>query len=188
MRYLMACGILALAASPALAEDAAANPFAGTIYQSAAAVIVFLLLLLVLKKLAWGPILKGLQDRENRIKADLERAERSAKEAVAKLAEYEAQLAKARTEVVAIIDKGRQDAEAIAHRMADETQEGIVAARKRAEAEIQHAKEQALADVYTQIARLSTQVAGRIVKREIKPEDQHDLVREAVNKLQTAKV
>ncbi len=184
MRYLMGLGILALAAAPAMAADGAANPFAGTLYQSAAAIIVFLLLLLVLKKLAWGPILKGLQERENRIKADLEQAQRSAQQAMAQLAEYEAQLARAKSEAVAIIDKGRQDAQGIAQRIQDETQEGITAARKRAEAEIQYAKEQALADVYTQVARLSTQVAGRIVKREINAEDQRDLVREAVDKLQ----
>ena len=114
--------------STALASDAAqasATPFAGTLYQSIAAIIVFLLLLTVLRRYAWGPILKGLQEREGKIKADLERTEQANRQAQATLAEYRAQLAAAHAEGRQIIEQGRADAEKLADGLKSQTQAEI---------------------------------------------------------------
>ncbi|MEX0774889.1 MAG: F0F1 ATP synthase subunit B [Phycisphaeraceae bacterium] len=178
------------AASPGDAAEhhVATSPMAGSIAQSVAAAIVFLILLVVLYKMAWNPILKGLQDREGKIKADLEQAQKANDQAKATLAGYQEQLAKARDESAAIIAKGRGDAERIAAQLKDETQNEITEARKRAQAEIRFAKEQALADLYKQVARLSTGIAGRIIHREIRPEDQHKLVEEAMSAMEKTEV
>ena len=77
--------------------------FAGTIGQSIAAAIVFLVLVAVLYKKAWGPILKGLQDRESKIKADLESAEKQATEAAQTLDAYRTQLKEAQAEAASLI-------------------------------------------------------------------------------------
>ena len=78
MKRILPPLLLLTLASPAFAAGGS-NPFAGTIYQAIAAAIVFLALFFVLKTKAWGPILKGLQDRETKISNDLAEAERSAK-------------------------------------------------------------------------------------------------------------
>ena len=54
------------------------SPNLGTIFWT---VLTFILLILFLKKLAWKPILKVLDDRENRIKSSLYQAEQDKKEA-----------------------------------------------------------------------------------------------------------
>jgi len=159
------------------------NPFAGTIYQSIAAAVVFLALLFILKSKAWGPILKGLQDRENKIKGDLEHAEQSAKAATAKLAEYEAKLAAAQAEALKIIDQGRLDAQRVAAQVRDQAQAEITAAKTRAESDIRAAKEQALSEIYTTTATLATDVAGKILRRQINPQDQQQLVQESLAEL-----
>ena len=72
------------------------------------------ILFFVLTKFAWGPILKGLQDREQKIKDDLQRAQTAAHEAAASLEKYQNQLADSQAEVARIIDRGRSDAQKIA--------------------------------------------------------------------------
>ena len=54
--------------------------------------ITFVLLLLVLWKFAWGPIVKGLEARENRIKGAIEQAEHDRAESEQLLRQYEEKL------------------------------------------------------------------------------------------------
>lgn len=160
--------------------EAPASPFAGTIYQSAAAVLVFVILLVLLRKYAWAPILKGLQDRENKIRTDLHNAESAAKKAATTLADYQRQLAEAKQQSAEIMENGRREAEKVAARIQSETQAEIDAMKKRATAEIGFAKEQALADIFSQAATLGSDIAGKILRREINPADQQRLVQESL--------
>lgn len=185
MRYGMALCVAMAMAAPLLAssEAGAANPFEGTIYQAVAAAIVFLVVLVVLKKAAWGRILQGLQDRENKIRGDLESAERAARDAAATLREHEAQLAGAGDEVRRIVEQGRADAQKVAGQVRDQAETEIQGLRRRAESDIMAAREQALAEIYARTASLATDVAGRILKRQISADDQDQLVNEALARL-----
>lgn len=167
-------------------EQASPSVFAGTIAQSVAAVLVFLILLAVLYKLAWNPILSGLQERESKIRGDLESAERSAHQAEATLKEYQQRVASANEEVRKLIEKGRADAQLVASQLKEQMERDIAQARQRAEAEIGAARQQAVAELYAQAATLATDVAGRILKRQINPADQQQLVNEAVGELRNA--
>jgi len=179
-----------IALVPALAAEAAhgeAAPsvFAGTIAQSIAAAIVFLILLGLLYKKAWGPILQGLQDREKRIKDDLEQAERSSREADEKLAEYKEQLANAQAESRKLLAEARADAERVAAQLKATAKGDVDQIRQRAQQDISAAKEQAINEIYAQTASLATQVAGRILQREIRPEDQQQLVEESLQQFRS---
>lgn len=170
---------LLLSVSPVLAAGDA-NPFAGAIYQAVAAVTVFLVVFLVLKFKAWGPILKGLQDRENRIKDDLDQAERAAKDAATTLSQYKKQLADAGAESAKILEQSKADAQRLAAQIKEQTQTEITAMKKRAQSDIDAARQQAMTDIYTQTAALATDVAGRILQREINAKDQQALVEQSL--------
>ena len=180
--------------TPALAAEAVAGDahgeggakpsvFPGTIAQSIAAIIVFLLLLVVLHKMAWGPILKGLQAREEKIRADLDDAERAAAEAKAAAEKHRQQLAEAQVEGGRIIDQSRSDAERVARQLREEAETQIAQLRERATHDIAAAKEQAIQDLYQQVATLSTVVASRILQREVKVEDQQQLIESSLDEL-----
>lgn len=170
-----------LLASPVLAaSEGEPSLFAGTIAQSIAAVAVFMVLFAVLYRAAWGPILKGLQEREEHIKADLLKAETAAKQAEATLKEYQQQLAQAREQASRIMDTARRDAEQLAASIQEETRKELDAMKKRMEAEIRYAKELAVQELYKETAVLATHVAGKILHREINPQDQETLVRETL--------
>jgi F-type H+-transporting ATPase subunit b len=165
--------------SAATHEDTA-TPFAGHIWQTLATLIIFGLLLAILAKYAWGPILKGLVDREEKIKNDLEQAEIAAREATATLEQYRRQLTEAHAEARKIIEQGRSDAQKIAANLQKQAEADLNGLRTRAEAEITSAKQQAVSELYSQAATLATSVAGRILQRELKPEDQQRLVEESL--------
>lgn len=174
---------LALMPAVAMAADDGNNLFAGTLLQSLAAIIAFVILLVVLRKFAWGPILSGLQDREAKIKGDLEEAEKAANEANATLTEYKAKLADAQEQARAMIDQSRDDAQRVAAEIKDDTQNEINQMKERAQQDIGAAKEQALGEIYQQTASLATDVAGRILQRQIDETDQQRLVDESLGQL-----
>jgi len=178
---IIACLALANGASIAAGSGGeSSDVFAGTLAQSIAAGIVFLLLLLILTKFAWGPILKGLQDRENKIKADLEQAEAAAKKATATLEQYHQELAQAKDQAKQIIEQGRLDAQKIASQLQEQAQAEMQQSRQRAQDEIETAKQQALNELYTQAATMATTIAGRILQRQVNDQDHTRLIEESL--------
>lgn len=182
----LALSSVAFAADPGHGEEP--SVFAGTIIQSISAVIVFLVLLFVLTKFAWKPILKGLQDREAKIKDDLSKAEHAAAKAEATLKEYQAKLAQAQSDAMDIVTRARQDAERESLRIQEQTRRELDTMKKQAVADVRYAKEVALNDLYRETATLSTAVAGRILGRVINVDDQKSLVEQAMSEIgKTAK-
>jgi F-type H+-transporting ATPase subunit b len=146
--------------------------------------VVFLLLLVVLAKFVWPPILQGLQQREQKIRGDLEGAERANREAQATLERYKTQLAEAQREAQRIIEQSKSDAQRVAAQLKAQAEAELKQMRDRAEADISAAKEQAIAEVYEQTAVLATQVAAQILQREVRAEDHQRLVQQSLNGLE----
>lgn len=161
----------------------AATPFAGNVGNAIWTVVIFLLVLLVLGKYAWAPILRGLQAREDFIRTALEQAKRDREEAEARLKEYADKIQQARTEASALVDEGRRDAETLKHKILAEAKHEHDLLLERARREIDVARETAIKDLYTAAARLTTQVAAKILRREIQPADHERLIRDAVEAL-----
>src|SRR5262245_64740977 len=72
------------------------------------ALAVFLIAFIFLYIKVWPMIIKGLDDREAKIRHEIESAEQAREQAKAALAEYEQNLGKARDEANAMIAKARQ--------------------------------------------------------------------------------
>ncbi len=183
-KALVALTTFALAAPAWAAEEvhaeAANNPFAGDIGNALWTLVVFGAVLAVLGKFAWGPILKNLQAREDFIRTSLEQAKSDREAAEARLKQYEEKLASARAEASAIVDEGRRDGDVLKRRIEDDARkeaELIVARGKR---EIEIATETAVKDIYRLSAQLSTEIAGKIIGRELKAEDHERLIAQSI--------
>jgi F-type H+-transporting ATPase subunit b len=146
--------------------------------------ILFGALLFILGKFVWPHILKTLQDRESKMREDLKQAEQANKEAQQTLEQYKQQLAEAQKESQRIIDQSRSEAEELKKQWKQQTQQELDQMRQRAEQEIAAAKEQAVNELYEQSAALATDVAGRILGREISAEDQKQLVEQSLRELE----
>ena len=160
------------------------NLFAGSILQSLAAILAFVLLLLVLRKYAWNPILTGLQDRETKIREDLQHAENKHAEAERVLADYHTQLRGIQAEAQTKIDEARRAGEAVKQKLVADAEAHAQRLRERAEREITAAKETALAEVYEKSAVISTQIASKILGRELNADDQQGLVNDSLREFE----
>ncbi|HEX8200591.1 MAG TPA: F0F1 ATP synthase subunit B [Isosphaeraceae bacterium] len=146
-------------------------------------VVVFLLLLAVLWRFAWGPLSQALHRREEQMRHTLEESERARQESARLLAQHSQQMAQAAEQARALEAEIRRKAEAAAEQLIQKAQAEAEAARKRAEREIGTARDQALAEIWTKTADLAVSVAGRVLARDLGPEDHHRLVQVALHEL-----
>jgi F-type H+-transporting ATPase subunit b len=143
-------------------------------------VVVFLLLLFVLRKVAWGPMLAGLQKREDSIKSAIEEAKRSNEESQKLRAQMAAQMAEAQEKVKTVLDEARRDAQGLADEMMSKAKNEILADRQRLHREVTIARDQALEAISVHTAELATLVASKALGRGVVLEDQHRLIEEAI--------
>lgn len=160
------------------------NIFAGDLGNVFWTLLIFGLVIFVLGKFAWGPILANLQSREEFIHDSLEQAKRDRDAAATQLAEYKEQLADARAEATAIVEEGRRDAEVVRHRIEEEARAEAEKMLERAKREIDIAGATAVKQLYEVSGRLATELAGRIVGRELSTEDHERLIRDSIHELE----
>ena len=179
----LAAAVTAMTAVPAMAAEAAEAPpslFAGDLGNSIWTLLIFVFVLIILGKFAWGPILKNLQSRETFIHDALAKAKADRDAAEARLKEYEERLASARAEATAIVDEGRRDAEVVKRKIeADAKHEGDKMI-ERAKREIHLATVAATSDLYQLTAKLATDLAARVLGRELSAQDHERLIAEAI--------
>jgi F-type H+-transporting ATPase subunit b len=178
--------LLATLALPALAyaaEGGSASPFAGDLGTAIWTLVIFGLVVVVLGKFAWGPILNGLQKREDFITKSLEDAKQNRDEAEARLKEYEAKLREAQEEASRLVDEGRRDAEVLRSKIEGQAREEATALLERAKREIRIATDSAVKELFSLSASLATDVAQRVIKKELSAEDHERLIADAVEEL-----
>jgi|GEM_PF-2014140 len=177
-------------ALPTLAADDAAgsdtdshDPMHLVTLEMVWAVILFLAFAGVLGFKVWPKILGALQAREEKLEGDLVGAEEARVEHEKLVAEYKGKLAEAQKEYQKVIDEARQDAQKIASGLKADTEKEIADLKTRAEADINAAKQQALSEIYAQTAALSTEIAGKILSREVSADEHQALIQESLAKL-----
>lgn len=187
--YAWMLGLALLAPMSVFAADAKdghgveADPMSPVVLEMIWAVVLFLLFAGILGFVVWPKILGALQSREQKLEGDLVGAETARKDAEAALAEYKTKIAEAQKEAAKVVEEAKKAAEQVANKAIADSQAKIAADNERALAEIESAKQQALNEVYAQTAELSTQIAGRILKREINAADQQQLVSDSLAEL-----
>jgi F-type H+-transporting ATPase subunit b len=138
--------------------------------------LAFLVLLVAMWK--WGvPAVKNMQKaREDRIRGDLEAAEKARTDAEAAGAEYRAQIGNARNEAAQIIDEARQSADAVRRELTARAEAEAAEIRARASDELRLQIERATADLRQQVGAMSVDLASKIVERNLDAATQQQLI------------
>ncbi|MCO6458017.1 MAG: F0F1 ATP synthase subunit B [Pirellulaceae bacterium] len=144
--------------------------------------VVFFLLLLILGKFAWAPIMAGLDRREKAIENWIAEAKENAAKSAEHLQAYDAKLAAATEETREILAQAHRDAEAARQRIVTEAETVAQRQRERAVADIQAAKNVALNEVAQKGAEIAVDLASQIVRRELRPEDHTQLIKESLDR------
>ena len=125
-------------------------------------------------------VLKALDDRSARIRAELDNARKLKEEAAGVLAEYKARRASAEREAEEIISGARTDAERIAAEAKAKMEDFVARRTKTAESKIALAEAQALADVRAAAAEAAVAAASRIMSQSVKGQVADELLAKGI--------
>ncbi|MGZ4714213.1 MAG: F0F1 ATP synthase subunit B [Acidimicrobiia bacterium] len=174
----------ALALAVTAAEEVKAkNPIVPETKEIVWAAIAFVLVFSLLAWKAWPAIKKGLQDREDKIRGDLEHAESVRQQAEQERKDYQAQLADARNEAGRIIEEARQSADQVRKDLIARAETDAAAIRAKAAEDAKAATERALADVQAQVGDISIELAERIVQHNLDRTTQIQLIENYINEV-----
>ncbi len=140
------------------------TPEAGLLFWM---LVSFTLVLIVLKKFAWKPILNSLREREESISDALQSAEK-AKEEMEKLkADNEAIIRQAKAEREKILQEAREIKIKIVEKAKEEASEEAHKLIELARVNIRNEETKALEQIKTQVAELSVEIAGKLLREKL---------------------
>jgi F-type H+-transporting ATPase subunit b len=146
-------------------------------------IVCFLLTLFVLKRYAFGPIQKMLDERRERIQRSIEEAEHARTEARKLLEEHRALIGQARGQAEEILAEARKVADAQRQRVKEETeadrQRRLEETRRQIEAETQRA----LVQIRTEVAELTLVAAQKVTGKVLDDSDHRRLIEDAISEL-----
>ncbi|MEM7628237.1 MAG: F0F1 ATP synthase subunit B [Planctomycetota bacterium] len=183
--------LLTLAGLPAIAlaadEGGYPKPVPGStlevIMPGLMTIIVFFVVLAFLALNVWPKITKSLDERNEKISSEIEAAEAARKQAKDALDEYERNLAEARAESQQMLEETRAKQGELAAELKAKADQELGAMRERAKADIETAKRAAINEIYAHSVTLASAMAGKILQREVTPEDQQRLIDETLSEL-----
>lgn len=143
--------------------------------------VTFLVFVFVLKKLAWKPLISGLDSRESGIRRHIAEAEAAREKAQSMLLEHEQRLSKVQDEVKEILAEARRDADRTRQDIIAQAQAEADATKQRSIAEIERARDAALRDVFDSLSNQVVLATEHVLGRALNAEDQGRLVDEALS-------
>jgi F-type H+-transporting ATPase subunit b len=142
--------------------------------------VSFGVLLFILYKYAFPGILKALDERAQKIRENIEAAERQRAEAEQRLAEYEAKMKAAHKEAAEVI----AEAKVRAQHLMEENERRMSAEAERiktgAAREIEQERRQAIEDVRRYASELGLRIAEKVLERSLTDADHQRLADEAL--------
>ncbi|MEK7668076.1 MAG: F0F1 ATP synthase subunit B [Gemmatimonadota bacterium] len=169
------------------AAEGGSGPFAINPGVTIWTLVVFGILLFILTKTAWPAILMAVEEREQRIQAQLDAAEQANAEAQRLLAVYQQQVAAAREEAQAMVAAARHTGEKLREELVakgrQEQEELLVRARR----EIGLERDKAVAELRREAIELSIAAASKVLERNLDNETDRRLVQDYLTSLDASR-
>ncbi len=146
-------------------------------------IVCFLVALFVLKRYAFGPIQKLIDDRRERIQRALEEADAAREEARNLLEEHRKLIGQARGEAEEILSEARQVGQAMQARVKEETEADRKRRLEETSRQIDAETRRALEQIRAEVAELSLVAAEKVTRKSLNDADQRRLIDEAIGEL-----
>jgi F-type H+-transporting ATPase subunit b len=150
--------------------------------------ITFLILIGLLYKFAFNPLMRMQKARQDSIHQAIVDAESLRDEAQGLLANYKQQLAEAREEATAIIDRARKAGETTKTEVLEEARVQAEATLAKARQQIERDTNQALQRIREEVADLTVAATEKVARTSLSGEDQLRLIQEAINEIDLSKI
>ncbi len=146
--------------------------------------VSFSILLFLLKRFAWGPILKALSDREKSIEDALKSAENAKEEMLNLQSGNEKILKKAILEREKIVKEARELKETIIHEARHEASIEANKVMEHAKAAIERERAAAISEIKNLIANFSVEIAEKILKEKLAEDSrQKELIQNYIDQI-----
>lgn len=145
----------------------------------------FAIVLLVLWKFAYKPILKMLHEREKTIDQSLKNADRVAALKQEMEVEKKAVLTEAKKEAQVVLQDAQKKIEQNRQIQLDKTKQEVAELVTKAKQEITQEKTKAMKAAERELGAIAVSVAEKLIRRELKAEDQDKLVAETLKEAGT---
>ena len=146
-------------------------------------IVSFAITLWVLKRYAFGPVQKLIDDRRDRIRQSIEEADRAREEARSLLEEHRALIGQAKGQAEEILAEARKVADAQRERLRGELEDDRQRRLDETQRQIEQATAQALGEIRREVAALSLLAAEKITRKTLTDADQQRLVDEALSEI-----
>ncbi len=144
--------------------DALLTPAFGTVVWST---IAFLVVLFLLRKMAWGPILTALKEREESIATALNEADKARSEMSALQADNERLIQEARAERDSMLREAREMADKLVADAKGKAKEEAAREAESAREAIATERKAAVAELKSEVAKLSVSIAEQLIRAEL---------------------
>jgi F-type H+-transporting ATPase subunit b len=146
-------------------------------------IVAFAICFFVLKRYAFGPVQKVIDDRRDRIRESIEEADRAREEARNLLEEHRKLIGQAKSEAEGILSEARKIADSQRERMRVEIEEDRQRRLEETTRQIEQATQQALGEIRREVAALSVIAAEKITRKSLTDDDQRRLIDEALSEI-----
>ncbi|HVV37864.1 MAG TPA: F0F1 ATP synthase subunit B [Acidimicrobiales bacterium] len=143
----------------------------------------FLVVLAVLSKLAFPAIKKGMNDRTERIRGEIDEADRLKAEAASTLAQYQASVADAKAEAARIVDEARTAAEAVRADIIARAEAEANEVKAKGREDVEAGKARAIQELQAQVGDLTIALAEKVVERSLDDATNRQLIDNYINNL-----
>ena len=133
--------------------------------------VAFLAVFFILRKFAWGPILKSLNERETGIAESIAAADRVRKEMAQMQNENEKLMMQAREERSAMLKEAKETRDRVVNEAKDAAKVEANKIIADAQQQIQQQKMAALTEVKNEIGNLAVEVAEKILRKQLSTAD-----------------
>jgi F-type H+-transporting ATPase subunit b len=133
-------------------------------------IIAFVILLWIIAKKVVPSLEKAYADRTAAIEGGMQQAEEAQQQAQAALEQYQAQLTEARAEAARIREEAREQGAAIVAEMRGHAQTEAARITEAAHKQIEAERQQTVVALRSEVGRLSTDLASRIVGESLEDE------------------
>jgi len=152
------------------------NPIVPELNELVYSLIAFAVLVVLFLKFAFPAVQKGMEARTQRIREDLEAAEKAKSSAEGVLADYKRQLADAKAQSDKIIDDARQQAEKVKADIVAKANDEAAEIKTKASADIESARSAALASLQSSVAEIAIELAEKVVEKNLDRETNNRLI------------
>lgn len=153
------------------------------IWQILISLCNLLILFLILKRFLFKPVQKTLDKRQAEVDEEYRAAEDAKQQAHAEESAYREKLEGAQSEADALLHTAQANAKKRSNEIIAQAEQEAGELRKRAERDVQLEKKKAAGEMKTAIADISVELAQKILKREIRPEDHRDMIEEFMEEI-----